>query len=324
MFYYRLYDFLIASNFAFHELTQVEEEYNQSYTFNLSTEKARHDLKEGWLSDDSLREINDGLIFVRKENGYLFRFDKMADFEVSFDGEIITAYLCEGIPEATICYLFLNQVIPLVISGITGRLVLHAGCIDVKGEAIIFLGLSGRGKSTITFDFCRSGLPLLSDDCLLIEYADGKICALPSYPTLRLWDDSVKAFYTADDEFPDVAHYTVKKRLEVKDKGLKFCEKPIPVGQVYFLTEPDDERDEIKIEPVAKTKAFVELMHCMFRFDPDDRKIHKREFENLGPFVETASFYRLSYPREFDLLPLVREKVLDNFKKEKETYKKNV
>ncbi|HXF17406.1 MAG TPA: hypothetical protein VN496_10400, partial [Burkholderiales bacterium] len=73
--------------------------------------------------------------FYRTKEGYLLRFPGLADFQVSADDLAVT---CHPAPEATgetSRHLYLNQVLPLVLSKL-GKLVFHASAIEVENGAV--------------------------------------------------------------------------------------------------------------------------------------------------------------------------------------------
>lgn len=64
--------------------------------------------------------------------------------------------------------------------------ILHVGCIEVRGKAVILMAPSFGGKSTLTNYFLQQGHRLLSDDTLAVEQlADGTYRAVASWPFHR-------------------------------------------------------------------------------------------------------------------------------------------
>ena len=108
--------------------------------------------------------------FYRLGGGYLLRFPELADFQVSADGLEVTCFPAPEVSEATSQHLYLNQVLPLVLSKL-GKLVFHASAVEVAGGAIAFAAESGRGKSTLAASFAVSGFRFLTDDGLVVETA---------------------------------------------------------------------------------------------------------------------------------------------------------
>ncbi|HEV2689053.1 MAG TPA: hypothetical protein VGV35_10870, partial [Bryobacteraceae bacterium] len=104
------------------------------------------------------------LSISRLGTDYLLRFPTQADFLVSCDGKQVRCRPLPETPESTVRHLFLDQVMPLLLSR-REPLVLHASAVLTKNGAVAFAGLSGQGKSTLAAALARGGNPLLCDDC---------------------------------------------------------------------------------------------------------------------------------------------------------------
>jgi hypothetical protein len=67
--------------------------------------------------------------FHRANGGYLLRFPELGDFQVSADGLTVTCFPAPRVSDATSEHLYLNQVLPLVLSKL-GKLVFHASAVE--------------------------------------------------------------------------------------------------------------------------------------------------------------------------------------------------
>lgn len=92
----------------------------------------------------------------------------------------------------TINHFLTDQVIPRAIAG-EGQLVIHAGAIVKGAGAVLLIGASGRGKSTLTTSFHIAGNVMLGDDAIVIELKEDGATAMAVYPSLRLLPDSIEA-----------------------------------------------------------------------------------------------------------------------------------
>jgi hypothetical protein len=72
-----------------------------------------------------------------------------------------------------------------------GMLVLHGNALERDGRAIVCLGHSGAGKSTVAYALMRQGWRLLADDLVAIT-PEGQV--LPGIPRIKLWHDAAVAF----------------------------------------------------------------------------------------------------------------------------------
>ena len=56
----------------------------------------------------------------------------------------------------------------------------------------------------------------------------------------------------------------------------------------------------------------VELVKNSFLLDIEARDMLTHHFARLAEMVKTPMFFRLDYPRRYDLLPMVREAVIEH------------
>ena len=76
--------------------------------------------------------------FHRANGGYLLRFPDLADFQVSADALHVTGFPAPEVADATVQHLYLNQVLPLVLSKL-GKLVFHASAVEIGAGAVAFV-----------------------------------------------------------------------------------------------------------------------------------------------------------------------------------------
>lgn len=257
------------------------------------------------------------LSFAKHDDGYLLRFPDIADFSVSADAKEIRCFPKTCIPANTIRHLFLNQVIPLILSRL-GRLVVHASAVVTSHGAIAFVGMAGAGKSTLAASFAKDGFPLLTDDCLLLDENDGRLLVHPSYPGLRLWDDAVSALFGDTPMLFPVAHYTDKKRLRLSEEQLPFYTDVVELKRMYVLdsSRRTGREEPVDIFPLSAREAFMELVSYSYKLDITDHARLKDEFERLERIVARPLCYCLKYPRDLSLLPAVREAILTHLGEE--------
>lgn len=127
-----------------------------------------------------------------KGESFLLRFPGLADFIISREGHRVEAWPAPVMSIETLSHLLLDQVLPRILAQ-QGRLVLHAGAVQVGDLTIAFIGGSGSGKSTLTASFHAAGHPLLCDDGLVLTHGEGVTFALPTYSSLRLWPNQFPA-----------------------------------------------------------------------------------------------------------------------------------
>ena len=246
--------------------------------------------------------------FYRTAAGYLVRFPALADFEISLDGANVVCWPTDGTTAGSIQHLFLNQVTPLALSR-QGRLMLHASAVAVDDYCVAFLGMSGRGKSTLAASFAASGMPFLTDDGLSIEWDGQQYVVLPSHPSVRLWQDSQLALLGADTTQAPPVQFTSKARFLAGDL-LPFCAERRELRRVYFLGTGSAPAP--CFERLSPGASVIELVKHSFLLDIDEQAALASHFDALTELARQLAFYRLDYPRRFDALPAVRSAIVQH------------
>lgn len=309
---YKIWTFVLESDTPLPELSPAHDR-SPDYIFRLLPEQAHETNDVHWFHHWLLPAGEIWLSFARENCGYLLRFHDLADFTISSNGKELCCHPVSDTPLETIKHLLLDQVLPLVFSK-HGRLVIHASAVVAQQGAVAFVGVTGRGKSTLAASFSMCGFPLMTDDCLLLEEKEGRLFVTPSYPGVRLWDDVIDSLFEHLPAISNVAHYTSKKRLSWSSARLPFSTGSVPIRRIYFLDSQDEREGEraIRIAPLSPRAAFLELVSYTFKLDIDDQDMLKREFMLFDRIASRSLFYRLTFPHDFSLLPDVRQAILRN------------
>lgn len=260
-----------------------------------------------WTSPDGQELMKS----ARKGSDYLLECLGLARFRIDFTAQRITPQALAGCEENSLVHLLMDQVLPRAACH-QGRLVMHASAVRLKdGRIIAFSGPSGRGKSTLALAFKRAGHEVITDDCLLLEQRDGHVKAIPAYPSMRLWPDSLAAL--AGDErlqgvqVSSMAHYTSKKQLRFAPAAMPAAVGRTDLSALYLLAEPGTagENRPITIEPVFGSTAIMALIEPLFALDVRDRDVMKSNFARVGRMAGAVPIFHLAYPRDFSVLPEV-------------------
>ena len=244
--------------------------------------------------------------FYRCDAGYLLRFPGLADFEVSCDGSEVQAWPVPGVSTGTIEHLHLNQVVPLALSR-QGKLMLHGSSVDVDGQGVAFVGVSGRGKSTLAATFATAGRRFLSDDGMHLEWAATQFQIIPSHPSVRLWEDSVDALDMASTPMAPAIDFSTKARL-LAGGDLAYSGEPLPLRRVYFLGPGD--ALSVTIQAMKPAAALIALTRQCFILDVDQQDALGRHFDDLCRLSNLPIHFDLDFPRRYEDLPRVREAIL--------------
>jgi len=133
-----------------------------------------------------------------------------------------------------------------------GKLVLHATGVVVDGQAIVFLGKSGQGKSTLTAMFCQRGYSALADDLVPVDLEGAIVSVYPGFPMLRLGRDAAKAL---DIPLSHMPHPKLQKQYYDVTRGFEVCARPL--SRIYVLSESD----QPCLENLNHSDAFTQLVN---------------------------------------------------------------
>lgn len=165
---------------------------------------------------------------------------------------------------------------------------LHASSIATPQGVVAFVGDSGAGKSTLAAFLASPRTPLVSDDQLPVARStsnDHHIDVLPDFPQLKL-----------------PPH---------RQPGLTLTHR-LPLRAVVVLGETRYPED-IKFYPLDSKQTVMTLIrHSVATrlFDKNLLAAHLRFCTAAGTCIRG---YTLSYPRNFDALPKVRERLESEF-----------
>ena len=306
---YRVCELLVESSVPLPELSPVEG-VSPDCRFEVlpSAEGFTEDVH--WFHQWTDADKETWLRLADRDEDFLLRFPERGDFLISRDGRDIRCRSLPSTPQSTIRHLFLDQIVPLILSR-RESLVLHASAILTPQGVIAFVGKSGQGKSTLAACFGQSGFRLLSDDYLVLRKRADDWLAIPSYPGVRLWPETSDGIFSVAPQSTEIAHYTDKRR--VSDPALvPFAEGASALRCLYFLNDESDAfLPEPAVFPLRPREAFMKLVSCAFTLDVRDKVRLERQFVAIGQITTQLLCFRLEYARDFAMLPAVRRMIVD-------------
>lgn len=111
------------------------------------------------------------------EDGYVFRFPGLCEFEMSGDGRIVACLPGPACTDDIVQVLMAGTLTAWVLT-LRGLAVLHASAVRRNDVTVLVVGHSGRGKSTVAALFCAAGAELVADDVVALEnHPHGLVCA---------------------------------------------------------------------------------------------------------------------------------------------------
>jgi hypothetical protein len=294
----------IASSTNLHPLVPCSgDEADADFAFVL--ENAVQPLLVGieWTVDYKL--ANGNVFFSAGQRGteHFLNFHDYAVFMISLERAKIHAYPKTNLPEHTISHLLIDQVLPRSFS-LQAEIFIHASAVCVGNGLAVFLGDSGRGKSTLALSFHQRGYPAFTDDVLLLEDSAKGMYGHAVYPALRLWQDSVREFLPTSSPKEAISHYSSKLRVPTDEV---FTAMPLTA---LFLLDKVSDTPEITLRPLSSQEAFVALLKGTFHFHKPSRALHEKEFDTFSKLISTKPIFLLQYPRQYGVLDEVHSHIL--------------
>ncbi|TYL36439.1 hypothetical protein CV102_22720 [Natronococcus pandeyae] len=181
-----------------------------------------------------------------------------------------------------------------------GLLVLHASAVSVSDRGLAFVGNAGAGKSTIAAAFAGDGHEVLADDLLAIRLTDDGPVIVPGPPVLKLKPAVVSAL---DIDLQAAAPANGSKTLYAVPAGSP--REPIPLTQVFVLTEPDHE--EVTL---TGSDAFFPLLENTYTVNLLEATCTRQEhFQRCARLADSVTVSRLQREANVETIPNLVERV---------------
>ncbi|GAB4523017.1 MAG: hypothetical protein Tsb0014_00120 [Pleurocapsa sp.] len=190
-------------------------------------------------------------------------------------------------------------------------LVLHGSVIDIDGQAIIFLGNSGDGKSSTAAALHAGGHNLINDDVAPITLEQGRAIVQPGFPQIKMSRETATAL---NYDFESLPHIHPKENKRGYRPKYNSVPQPMKVGRIYVL----EYGEEFAVESISASLAVKELS----RHSRPTTLYHKGDalhFFQCANLVKQQTIYRLIRPKKIELLPQIVEFIVKDLAKESKT-----
>lgn len=237
------------------------------------------------------------LSLARDRDGerYWLRVPDQADFLLDpVHHQIQCAPLSTALDDATLEHLLVDQILPRYLAH-EGYVALHAAMLQLNGRTVLVTGPSGWGKSTLAGLVAASGHTLLSDDCTLLELADDHVRATPTYPSLRLWPDSMDALFPEGADARPMASYSDKQR--VHGTATRMDEQD--VSALIMLGDPGEAPAYPVLPPIRAAEACLALVRHSFQLDPGDKPRMATHLRTCSEIARRVPAFRFDYRRDY-------------------------
>ena len=257
--------------------------------------------REAWYLSPYVDDRGVPLVTIHTvPSGYLLSYAEGARFLVNASGSSIDAWWDAPLSDVDVADYLLGSVLAFVVR-LRGMVPLHASAVVVRGQAILFAGAAGAGKSSLAAAFAVLGYPVLSDDLVAMDASSGLVLAYPSRARVSVWPDSADSLFSA---MPLPAHSPVyaKRCLDLIEHGYRVHEHPVPVGMICVLASRQESSSEPLIRTLRPQAALMNLVSHTYGNYLLDASMRAREFDVLGRIAASVCVSELSLSASLDAL----------------------
>ncbi len=170
---------------------------------------------------------------------------------------------------------------------------LHASAIEFQDHAICLCGEAGFGKSTTAAALALRGLGVIAEDIVALEEVHGVFLAVPGYPRVCLWPESVQMLLGREDALPLIMQGWEKRYLTLEGQPARFAARKAPASIVYLIAPRTREGTAPRIENISGREAVLELVRNTYMNWALGREQRAAEFDTLCRLVERVEVRRL-------------------------------
>jgi hypothetical protein len=198
-----------------------------------------------------------GVLWRAAPGRLLLEVPDVARYLVS-DGNLVEIELC-GAATAGEVRRFLRMTPTAALCLQRGIPVLHAAvAADPAGNAVMLAGNSSAGKSVLLAALVQRGWGLLTDDLAPVILDDvGVPTAVPTWPEMILWPDSVGGGATSVADGPDVTEFGSSASRRAVGREAGFVDEARPVRAIWWLGVHGFDPIEVHaVEGISRFEAF--------------------------------------------------------------------
>lgn len=292
MYFYFAHGLKIASEVRFPEFSKIlgnESEADLIIRFgSINPPKLKKDFKEFTCGITIKARVINNITYIYRHDLKLFAIK---------EGKEIIINPSSGLEDNFLRLHILGNAIPIALHQ-RRRLILHANAVNVEGGAVVFLGSSGIGKSTISLALHDKGYCLISDDVLSIEVKDYNITIFPSFPRIKLWPDVITEYINENPELaPQLFSNTDKRSYMVKTD----FDLPLPLKAIYIMELANNTNIE-NINSEDSVMGLIKNSYLYGFFENDDVAQNLRDCAKI---VNHIPVKKLRIQHSFDNIPQI-------------------
>ena len=270
VYYYKLFGLILRSEIILEQLLEQTDDYG---SFDI-------DFKIGICPVDLINTANIVKPFSRfNDIEFIFVVPQIAKYYVTNGNLIVVEPISDDLNNV-LSFFYTNAITAALFQ--RGMMPIHASAVKVNNtQVVLFPAPSGYGKSTTAIFLAQKGYPVFSDDTVVLMQNENKIFAIPSFPIIKLWSNTI----AAQNIFGQEDGIAIVKGISKYSLSLKnnFDALPMEVAAIVFL---DKLTEKFEIEKLTALKSILLLGNNIYRKQwVKGMKVHQNQFQILTSVV---------------------------------------
>jgi hypothetical protein len=300
-FSYLIFDLRVRSNFPLPGLSTASTEFHEPdilLRFDASPavpEAGSFPGNKAFFESSFLSESGEPTLRVWKiAGGGLLRFDYAdgTQFWIDANGRELWARWTENSSFEDAASYLMGPILGYMLR-LRGVICLHASAVQCLGRAVVLVGPGGAGKSTSAAALALRGHAVISDDVVALKEENGAFYAVPAYPYLALWPESVRALYGPGRDFTPFSANFPKRILALGAVNLRFAAEPVPLDSIFLLDGRSNDSAAPLLQHANQREALLALVANTYANLLLDEATRAQEFRFVGRMVNRVPVRRL-------------------------------
>lgn len=225
-------------------------------------------------------------------------------------GKSILVSPSKGSDEKSVRLFLLSNAMAAILHQ-RNEIMLHASAVCVKGGVVLFCGHSGAGKSTIAASLQARGYQIFSDDVCILkrENAIDEVKVSPTYPMMKLWEDS---FEKLGLKKPD-SDMEIRPGVNKYSKFIhtNYQTDSMPVLKIFLLNPAENGSEEVSIQSLTPTTSFMKIQSQTYRTGQINAMgMHGQHFLTISALIAKVPVYEISRKSSDNTVAQLAEKVI--------------
>ncbi|GAB3666576.1 hypothetical protein GCM10028791_42420 [Echinicola sediminis] len=237
--------------------------------------------------------LKKGVTYEVGQSEFLFEIFDVARFYIA-DGKSITIRPNEGGRPDDIRLFILGTCFGAILHQ-RQVLPIHASAIEHQGEAVLFMGSSGAGKSTTASAFRLTGHSAITDDVCPIKIIDGLPYAVPGYPQSKLGEDAMESLAIDKSQYGLVREGIGKRAVRYREG---FASEPVRIKACYLL-KIEKSAEATEMETIIDSDRFIALKSNVYRKHiAESMKLQFHLLSTIGSIANNCKIKTVKRPQD--------------------------